>query len=56
MLLSCSTRKAKEILDIVESDGDTTREYQESRDFIIQSIVRDITFKSEEIKKAYLGG
>lgn len=48
---SCSTRKAKEILDIVESDGDTTREYQESRDFIIQSIVRDIGFKSEEIKK-----
>ena len=48
---SCSTRKAKEILDIVESDGDTTREYQESRDFIIQSIVRDIAFKSEEIKK-----
>lgn len=48
---SCSKRKAKEILDIVESDGDTTREYQESRDFIIQSIVRDIAFKSEEIKK-----
>ena len=48
---SCSTRKAKEILDIVEGDGDTTREYQESRDFIIQSIVRDIAFKSEEIKK-----
>lgn len=48
---SCSTRKAKEILDNVESDGDTTREYQESRDFIIQSIVRDIAFKSEEIKK-----
>ncbi|MBD7912096.1 IS110 family transposase [Clostridium cibarium] len=48
---SCSTRKAKEILDLVESDGDTIREYQESRDFIIQSIVRDIAFKSEEIKK-----
>ncbi|SHJ81715.1 Transposase [Hathewaya proteolytica DSM 3090] len=48
---SCSIRKAKEILHIVESDGDTTREYQESRDFIIQSIVRDIAFKSEEIKK-----
>lgn len=48
---SCSIRKAKEILDIVESDGDTTREYQESRDFIIQSIVRDIAFNSEEIKK-----
>lgn len=48
---ACSTRKATEILDIVESDGDTTREYQESRDFIIQSIVRDIRFKSEEIQK-----
>ncbi|MBB6716810.1 IS110 family transposase [Clostridium gasigenes] len=48
---SCSTRKAKEILELVESDGDTTREYQESRDFIIQSIVRDIAFKSGEIKK-----
>jgi transposase len=48
---SCSTRKAKEILELVESDGDTTREYQEFRDFIIQSTVRDIAFKSEEIKK-----
>lgn len=48
---SCSTRKAKEILGIVESDGDTKREYQESRDFIIKSIVRDLAFKSEEIKK-----
>jgi hypothetical protein len=48
---SCSTRKAKEILDLVESDGDTLREYQEARDFIIQSIVRDIRFKSGEIKK-----
>ncbi|MBW6411920.1 IS110 family transposase [Clostridium weizhouense] len=48
---SCSTRKAKEIIELVESDGDTTREYQEFRDFIIQSTVRDIAFKSEEIKK-----
>ncbi|MBB6716816.1 IS110 family transposase [Clostridium gasigenes] len=48
---SCSTRKANEILNLVESDGDTTREYQESRDFIIKSIVRDIAFKSEEIKR-----
>jgi transposase len=47
---SCSTKKAKEIIELVESDGDTTREYQESRDFIIQSIVRDISFKADEIK------
>jgi transposase len=48
---NCSTNKAKKILEIAESDGDTTRDYQEARDFIIQSIVRDIRFKSEEIKK-----
>ncbi|GED12589.1 IS110 family RNA-guided transposase [Aneurinibacillus migulanus] len=46
---ACSTRKAREILALVEADGDTRREYQESRDFIIQSIVRDIKFKKEEI-------
>jgi len=48
---NCSTKKANKILEIAESDGDTTREYQESRDFIIQSIVRDIRFKSGEIEK-----
>lgn len=46
---SCSTRKAEEILSIVEKDGDTTREYQEQRDFLTQSLVRDIRFKQEEI-------
>lgn len=48
---SCSIRKAREILEFIETDGDTFRDYQELRDFIIQSIVRDIGFKSEEIKK-----
>lgn len=45
------TRGIKEIIDLVESDGNTTREYQESRDFIVQSIVRDIRFKAKEIEK-----
>jgi len=48
---SCSTRKADEILSLVENDGDTTREYQEHRDFLVQSIVRDIKFKQSEIDK-----
>lgn len=47
---SCSTRKADEILYLVKKDGDTTREYQEQRDFLVQSLVRDIKFKREEIE------
>ncbi|WBW95938.1 IS110 family transposase [Oceanirhabdus sp. W0125-5] len=48
---TCSTRKAKEILKLVKEDGETKREYQESRDFIVTSIVRDITFSVKEISK-----
>ncbi|GAB6085229.1 hypothetical protein [Alkaliphilus crotonatoxidans] len=35
----------------MKSDGETEREYQEYRDFLIQSLVRDIQFKKEEISK-----
>lgn len=48
---ACSTRKAEQILSLVQADGEMKREYQTSRDFIIQSIVRDIRFKKQEIKK-----
>lgn len=48
---ACSTRKAEQILTLVQADGEVKREYQTSRDFIIQSIVRDISFKKREIKK-----
>lgn len=48
---ACSTKKAKAILELVKADGDTTREYQESRDFLVQSHVRDIKFKLEELEK-----
>jgi transposase len=43
--------KAKEILDLIEKDGDTTRGQQEYRDFLIQSIIKDIRFREEEIQK-----
>jgi hypothetical protein len=46
---ACSTRKAEEILRLVEQDGDTTRSFQDQRDFLIQSFVRDIRFKREEL-------
>ncbi|WP_420167113.1 IS110 family transposase [Bacillus coahuilensis] len=48
---ACSTRKAEQILSFVQADGEIKREYQTSRDFMIQSIVRDIRFKKQEIKK-----
>jgi transposase len=48
---ACSTRKAKQILSLVQADGEVKREYQTSRDFIVQSMVRDIRFKKQEIKK-----
>lgn len=46
---ACSTRKAEEILALVQAEGDTTRNYQEQRNFLIQSHVRDIQFKKKEI-------
>jgi transposase len=48
---SCSTRKAEDILALVNKDADTTREYQKQRDFLIKSLVRDIRFKLSEIDK-----
>jgi len=41
--------KADFILECVRNDGDTFREYQESRDFITQSLVRDLEHQKEEL-------
>ena len=41
--------KAKLILDCIHNDGDTFREYQESRDFITISLVRDLEHQKEEL-------
>jgi transposase len=48
---ACSTNKAKKILELAGKDGDTTRDYQDMRDFLVKSIVRDIRFKQEEIEE-----
>ena len=41
--------KAKLILDCVKNDGNTFREYQESRYFITTSLVRDLEHQKEEL-------
>jgi len=46
---ACSSSKAQQILELVKKDGDTKRGYQNSRDFLVRSIVRDIQFKKQEI-------
>lgn len=46
-----SLNKAELILDCVKSDGKTYRDYQETRDFITQSLVRDYAHQSVELAK-----
>ena len=41
--------KAELILECVQNDGNTIREYQESRDFITTSLVRDLEHQKEEL-------
>lgn len=43
-----STKKAEAILKIVKADGKTTEGYQDHRDFLVKSIVRDIRFQMAE--------
>lgn len=49
---SCSTKKAEAILDRVGKDGDTTRAYQETRDFIVRGIAGDIRARQRDIAEA----
>jgi transposase len=47
---TCSVKKANEILKLVKEDGDTTKEHQETRNFLVESIVRQILFGKQEIR------
>lgn len=47
---SCSVRKAQQIFDLV-GDGDTKRDYQSERDFIVKSIVQEIRYKIEQLQE-----
>lgn len=46
---NCSTKKAQKILDAINEDGNINKDYQEIRDFIVRSIVRDIRNKKQEM-------
>lgn len=47
---NCSTNRAQKILDLVSSDGSMLLDYQDTRDFIVRSIVRDIRHKRQELE------
>jgi hypothetical protein len=46
-----SMKKAGQILTLVAADGDTTRDFQEKRDFIVRGLVRNIRFYGREISR-----
>ena len=45
-----SLKKATSILELVERDGDTFREYQSSRDELVKSYVRSLKYYKREIE------
>lgn len=45
----CSINRARKILDLVASDGQTYREYQEERDFVTKNLVRVLEFQNKEL-------
>lgn len=47
---NCSIKRAEKILELVRTDGQTTREHQESRDAITQSIAGDLEHYGEQLK------
>lgn len=46
-----SNEKAEEILNLVKADGNTETELQDSRDFLVTTIVKELKHNNEEIKK-----
>ncbi|MED4907660.1 IS110 family transposase [Brevibacillus centrosporus] len=44
-----STKKAEEILSLVEQDGDTSKDYQEANDFLVKDVVRDIIIREHQL-------
>ena len=46
---ACSTKRAEKILDLIEADAVKERNYQSGRDFIVQSMMRNIRYILEEL-------
>ena len=48
---ACSTKRAEKILDLIEADAVKERNYQSGRDFIVQSMMRNIRYILEELER-----
>lgn len=48
---SVSVKKSQRILDIISDDGETTEGYQDQRDFIVRSLVRELVYQKSELEK-----
>jgi len=46
-----STKKAEQILTLIAEDGDTSRDFQEKRDFIVRGLVRNVRFYERELTR-----
>jgi transposase len=46
---ACSTKKAEDILSLVQTDGRLEYGFQDERDFIVRSLVKEIRFHKREI-------
>lgn len=46
-----STKKAEQILTLIVEDGDTSRDFQDKRDFIVKGLVRNIRFYKRELTR-----
>jgi hypothetical protein len=45
----CSTKRAQKILDLIATDGQTLRNYQNERDFITRNLVKVLEFQNNEL-------
>jgi transposase len=46
---ACSTKKAEQILSLVQTDGQMDNDFQDKRDFIVRCLVKEIRFHKHEI-------
>ncbi|KRF27654.1 IS110 family transposase [Paenibacillus sp. Soil787] len=49
---ACSTKKAEQILTLVRTDGQFDSDFQDKRDFIVRSLVKEIRFHKREISES----
>lgn len=49
---ACSTKKAEQIVSLVKSDGQLDNDFQDKRDFIVRSLVKEIRFHKREIAQS----